>query len=281
MRKGYKVVLCALFLVLIQSCKKEIEYKKLPSGLEYHYFHKADTGMKGKPGDYYLIDMIGQREDDSVFIDSYKLGQKIKMVRTRPPFHSLFNDALGMLKIGDSLIFRMRADSFFYPLHQPVPGYLKASELIRFTVSVKDILDPQAHLLKMYEYEYSKMEEYLGKKGWNYATDTATGIKYEVVRKGNGVKAVSGDEVEVSYLLTYLDGTIINRTKPGDKMVFQVGSTDYIPGLSKVVLLNEEGSKIQAIIPFAEGFGESGSAYVDPYATLIIEMDILKVIKKK
>lgn len=267
-------------LMGIISCKKEIKYQQTSSGLEYFYYTKPDTGSSGKPGYYYLVDMIGQREDDSVFIDSYKLGQKIKFVRTAPPFHSLFNDALGMLKLGDSIIFRMPADSFFKPLGQTIPNYLKPNEKIRFTMKVKDILDPEAHLLKMYVYELDKMVEYVKLKKWNYLTDKETGIKYEVVKKGNSIKAVVGDEAEVSYLITYLDGKILDRTKPGDRMKVKVGSEDYIKGLNRIILLGEEGSKIQAVVPFAEAFGETGSRYVDPYATLVVELEILKINKK-
>jgi len=271
-----------LFIFLltgIVSCKKDIKYDKTPSGLEYYYLEKSEQGRGGEPGDFYLVDMIGQREDDSVFINSYTMGQKIKFVRTKPPFHSMFNDALGMLKSGDSIIFRMSADSFFIPLGQPLPNYLHKNELIRFTLTVKDVLNPEAHLVKMYEYELVKMLEFLDQKKWKYATDS-TGIKYEIIKEGNTIKAKVGDEVEVSYLLKYLNGKIINRTKPGDPLKFTVGSTDFINGLSRLALMAGEGAKLQAVIPFSEGFGEEGNAYISPYATLLLEMDIIKVIKK-
>ncbi len=273
-KRVYLLSLGIIFLAI--SCRKEIKYTKTESGLEYCYFEKSDTGSKGKPGYFYLVEMVGQREDDSVFIDSYKLGQKIKLVRTEPPFHSLFNDALGMLRVGDSIGFKMPVDSFFRPLRQAVPSYLKSSQNIRFTIKVKDILNPEAHLLKMYFYEVDKMLEYLKLKKWNYSTDS-TGIKYEVIKKGEGVKAKIGDEVMVSYLLTYMDGKIIDRTKPGDQSKVIVGESSYISGLSRLILLAEENSKIRALLPFAEAFGENGSAYVDPYATLVIELDIHKI----
>ncbi len=271
---------CLGIIISMGSCTKEIKYTKNSSGLEYCYLEKSDTGSKGKPGYFYLVEMVGQREDDSVFIDSYKLGQKIKLVRTQPPFHSMFNDALGMLRVGDSIQFRMPVDSFFSPLKQAVPAYLKSNQLIRFTIKVKDILDPEAHLLKMYFYEVDKMLEYVKLKKWNYATDS-TGIKYEAIKKGNSKKAKKGDEVMVSYLLTYMDGKIIDRTKPGDQSKVIVGESNYISGLSRLILLAEEGSKIRALIPFAEAFGENGSPYVDPYATLVIELDIHKINTSK
>ena len=274
------VVLFFIFLTFI-SCKKEIKYKKTSSGLEYFYYEKADTGSLGKPGYYYLIDIVGKREDDSIFINSYKLGQKIKFVRSVPPFHSLFNDALAMLKTGDSLIIRMPVDSFFKPLGQRVPDYLNTNENITFVMKVKDILNPEAHLLSMYIYELDKMMDYVKQKKWNYQTDQQTGIKYEVVKKGNSTKAEEGEEVEVSYLITYLDGKIIDRTKPGDKVKYKVGSPDYIKGISRLLMLIDEGSKVQAIIPFAQALGEEGSRYVDPYATLVVEMEILKINKKQ
>jgi len=272
----------SLILVLfgLGACTNTINYQKTKLGLDYHFFEKKDTGRSGKTGDYYLLDMIGQREDDSVFLNSYTLGHQIKMIRTKPPYVSMFNEALGLLKIGDSIIFRMLADSFFRPLGQPIPKYFKKNETIRFTVSVKDILNPQAHLLKMYESEYDRMEAYLNLKKWNFITDTATGIKYEFIKTGNNLKAETDDEVDISYLITYLDGKIIDRTKPGDKAKFIVGSPEFL-GLSRLLLLASEGSKLQAVIPFSQAFGEQGSRYVDGYSTLVIELDIIKINKKQ
>lgn len=267
-------------IMLLTTCKSEIKYEKSKSGLEYHFFENSDTGKTGEPGDYYLVEMIGKRQDDSVFINSYEMGNKIKLVRTKPPFHSQFNDALAMLSIGDSVIFRLCADSFFTPLGQSIPKYLKKGELITFTLKVKDIMGNQQHLLMMYETELLRMEEYLNLKKWNSQTDSATGIKYEIINPGSNIKAKDGDEAEITYLLTYLNGKIINRTKPGDKLKFTVGSPDYISALTVLAKIGTEGTKLQAVIPFAEGFGESGTAYVDPYATLIIEMEILKINKK-
>jgi hypothetical protein len=267
-------------LFVMQSCKKPIKYIKTKSGLEYFYFEKLDTGKQGKPGYYYLVDMIGQREDDSIFINSYSLGQKIKFVRTLPPFHSLFNDALGMLRNGDSLIFRMPADSFFRPLGQPTPKYLKPNENIRFTLKVKDILHPDEHLVKMYLYEFDRMVDYIQQKKWQCQTDTTTGIKYEILKKGNGMIAELGDKVDVAITLTYLNHKIIDRTKPGDKMTVIVGSDAYISGLNRLIQLSDEGSTLRALIPFAEGFGEEGGTYVEPYATLVMNLEIFKINRK-
>lgn len=276
--KSIKHLAFVAIVLCFVSCKKEIKYQKTSAGLEYYYFEKADTGTKGKPGYYYLVDMIGQREDDSVFIDSYKLGQKIKLVRTHPPFHSLFNDALGMLRKGDSVIFKMKADSFFRPLGQSRPKYLKPNENIRFTMKVKDILDPEAHLLMMYVNELDKMLDYVKLKKWNVNTDMETGIKSEILKKGNGLKAKEGDEIEVSYFLTYLNGKIIFQSNPGDKIT--LGSPDNLKGMNKLILLAEEGAKLRALLPFAEACGVEGSRYVDPYATLVMEMEIIKINKK-
>lgn len=264
------------------GCGQSIKFQKTDSGVEYHYYYQnPDTSGGGKPGDYYLLDMIGQREDDSIFINSYVLNQKIKIVRSKDLHSSMFNEVLAMLRKGDSICVQIPADSFFKPLGQTVPKYLADSKKLRFTIKVSDIMSQQQHLLSMYNYEFDKMVEFLERKAWNYQTDTLTGIKYEVLNTGNGIKAIQGDTAEVSYLLTYLDGKIINKTKEGDPLRFVVGSEAYMNGISRLVTLVAEGTKLRGLIPFSEGFGETGSAYIDPYATLIIEMEILKIKKHK
>lgn len=85
---------------------------------------------------------------------------------------------------------------------------------------------------------------------------------------------------EVAITLTYLNGKIIDRTKPGDRMKVIVGLEEHINGLNTLIQLAEEGATVRALIPFAEGFGEEGGTYVDPYATLVINMEIIKINRK-
>lgn len=281
-RNRNRLWIASIFLLLgLNACKKDIKYQKSNSGLEYYFFHKSDTGKTGKPGYFYLVDMIGQREDDSVFVNSYTLGQKIKLIRMEPPLSSRLSEALAMVRSGDSLIIKMSADSFFRPLKQPVPRYLKPQEQIRFTMAVKDVLSPTEHLLQMYVFELENMEAYLRKKKWSYLTDKETGIKYEIIKKGDETIAEEGDEAHIAYLMTYMNGKIIDRTKPGDKSVVVIGSPEFMKGIGRMISLASQGAKLQAIIPFSQGFGEEGSAYVAPYSTLVVEMDILKINKKK
>ncbi len=108
---------------------------------------------------------------------------------------------------------------------------------------------------------------------------TASGIQYQVITEGNGVKPSMDDTVTVHY-----KGTLTNNEQfdssyeRGTPAVFNL--KQVIPGWSESVMLMSEGAKYRFWIPADLGYGERGAGDdIPPYSTLIFEIELIKVAK--
>ena len=108
---------------------------------------------------------------------------------------------------------------------------------------------------------------------------TASGLKYEDLKVGEGAEARSGDRVEVHYTGWLENGTkfdsSVDRGKP---FPFPLGAGRVIKGWDQGVAGMKVGGKRKLIIPPALGYGERGAGgVIPPNATLIFEVELLKI----
>ncbi|PWS27054.1 peptidylprolyl isomerase [Pedobacter yonginense] len=106
---------------------------------------------------------------------------------------------------------------------------------------------------------------------------TASGLQYEVITAGTGVKPTATDSVLVHYKGTLLNGeqfdSSYDRGKPTAFTLNQV-----ITGWTEGLQLMPAGSKYKFFIPYNLAYGErSAGASIPPYSTLIFEVELLKV----
>ena len=108
---------------------------------------------------------------------------------------------------------------------------------------------------------------------------TASGLKYEDLKVGDGAEAKNGDRVEVHYTGWLENGTkfdsSVDRGKP---FPFPLGAGRVIKGWDQGVAGMKVGGKRKLIIPPALGYGERGAGgVIPPNATLIFEVELLKI----
>ncbi|NQY29265.1 MAG: peptidylprolyl isomerase [Flavobacteriaceae bacterium] len=109
---------------------------------------------------------------------------------------------------------------------------------------------------------------------------TATGLRYKITQTNTaGKKAKRGDNIQVHYTGTLLDGTkfdsSVDRGKP---ISFPIGTGRVIPGWDEGIMLLKEGEKARLIIPSYLGYGERGSGrIIPPNAILIFDVELVKV----
>ena len=108
---------------------------------------------------------------------------------------------------------------------------------------------------------------------------TASGLKYEDLKVGEGAAAKSGDRVEVHYTGWLENGTKFDSSVDrGRPFGFPVGAGRVIQGWDQGVAGMKVGGKRKLIIPPALGYGERGAGgVIPPNATLIFEVELLKV----
>jgi len=110
---------------------------------------------------------------------------------------------------------------------------------------------------------------------------TESGLQYEVITLGNGVKPKATDQVTVHYKGTLLNGKQFDSSYDrGEPVTFPLNQV--IPGWTEGVQLMPIGSKYKFYIPYNLAYGERGAGQdIPPYSTLIFDVELLKIGEAK
>jgi len=105
-----------------------------------------------------------------------------------------------------------------------------------------------------------------------------SGLQYEVLVEGDGVKPKSTDKVRCHYHGTLLDGTVFDSSVDrGQPAVF--GVNQVIKGWVEALQLMSVGSKWRLYIPSELAYGEQGAGgSIEPNATLIFDVELLEIV---
>jgi len=107
---------------------------------------------------------------------------------------------------------------------------------------------------------------------------TASGLYYIETLVGTGAQATLGDIVVVNYTGTFLDGekfdSSYDRNEPFD---FTLGIGEVIKGWDEGIGYMKEGGKATLIMPSSLAYGARGAGSIQPYTSLIFEVELLDV----
>lgn len=106
-----------------------------------------------------------------------------------------------------------------------------------------------------------------------------SGVKYTVMKQGEGPTAEKGKSVQVHYTGWLTDGKKFDSSHDrNEPFSFQLGAGQVIPGWDEGVQGMKVGEKRRLEIPAEQGYGASGAGdVIPPNATLIFEVDLLGV----
>jgi FKBP-type peptidyl-prolyl cis-trans isomerase len=109
---------------------------------------------------------------------------------------------------------------------------------------------------------------------------TESGLQYEVLREGSGIKPAANDTIVAHYAGTLLDGTEFdNSYKRGQPITLT--PSQVIRGWTEALQLMPVGSKYKLYIPYELGYGLSEAGAIPPGSVLIFEVELLEVRKAK
>jgi len=109
---------------------------------------------------------------------------------------------------------------------------------------------------------------------------TASGIQYEVITEGTGIKPLATDSVTVNYKGTLIDGTEFdNSYTRGEPITFPLNRV--IPGWTEGLQLMSVGSKYKLYIPYTLAYGSNDQGTIPGGSALIFEVELLAVKKAK
>lgn len=114
-------------------------------------------------------------------------------------------------------------------------------------------------------------------KNWPEAKKTNTGIRYIVLREGEGDAPKPGDKCQVLYVGRLLHGQVFDQKQDkSDPFVFRVRRDEVIEGWDQLLQQMKRGEKRLAIIPPELAYGTRGRPPNIPRsATLVFEMELL------
>ncbi|MBU2919841.1 peptidylprolyl isomerase [Winogradskyella psychrotolerans] len=109
--------------------------------------------------------------------------------------------------------------------------------------------------------------------------ETESGLRYQIIQKGEGKKAEKGNTVSVHYKGQLADGTVFDSSyKRNSPLDFQVGVGQVIPGWDEGICLLNVGDKARLVIPSDLGYGAAGAGgVIPPNATLVFDVELMDV----
>ncbi len=109
---------------------------------------------------------------------------------------------------------------------------------------------------------------------------TPSGLQYKIIKKGTGDIPKANDEVLVHYEGRLLDGTVFDASrKHGDKPL-QFRANQVIKGWTEALTMMPVGSKWQLFIPYKLAYGDRAAGQINPYSTLIFDVELVGINKK-
>jgi len=108
---------------------------------------------------------------------------------------------------------------------------------------------------------------------------TESGLRYQMLQEGSGVKAEKGKTVSVHYKGQLADGTVFDSSyKRNQPIDFALGKGQVIAGWDEGIQLLKVGDKARFVIPGDLAYGSAGAGgAIPPNATLIFDVELMAV----
>jgi FKBP-type peptidyl-prolyl cis-trans isomerase FkpA len=305
---SFKIAFAALTAaVVISSCNNSPypDYEMSESGIYSKFYNHDEAAVKPNEGDVIHVIMSYKNDKDSMMWESKNYSREgnaeIFFPLTKPRHKGSFEEAMQTVGVGDSVSFKVNADSTF---GDQLPKGIEKGSMVTFEVRLKKIttkdevekerakrMEEQQVMLEMRKSEEPKaLEKYLADNKIT-AKPTASGLYYIELKRGSGPKPKQGEMAAVNYTGMLLDGTIFdtsdeatakkggvfNPQRPYEPYDVAVGMGQVIPGWDEALAMMPVGTKARIIVPSSLAYAEQGGGPIPPYSTLVFEMEVTKI----
>lgn len=272
-----KSILIVLFtMLLIYGCSNEVTLK---SGVKYKDL-KVGNGAEVKDGNLVEIHFKGWSIKDSaatdlyedwskdstkqmnMIADSYQMGQAIKFILGSESFIKGSEEGIvGMKPGGQRIIIVPSKCAYGADGMGPIPPNTDIKVYVEL-VSTKEV--PQA---KMWDVDSTLFKT------------TASGLKYAIIKEGEGELVKPQQQVVVHYSGFLSNGTKFDSSVERDEpLTFTAGVGQVIPGWDEGLLLLKKGSKARFIIPDSLAYGDRDLGKIPPKSTLIFDVELVDIV---
>lgn len=106
--------------------------------------------------------------------------------------------------------------------------------------------------------------------------ETPTGLRYEIIKPGDGAKPKPNETVKVHYTGSLVDGTVFDSSvQRGEPVEFELDQV--IPGWTEGLQLIGKGGKMKLYVPAKLAYGDEGRPGIPPGSTLVFEVELLDI----
>jgi len=125
------------------------------------------------------------------------------------------------------------------------------------------------------ETENKQIDTLIERSHWNMQK-TQTGLRYEIIAKGNGHKAQTGKIAKIEFEVRLISGELIYSSKQMGPNEFKIGSGGVESGLEEGILMLNNGDSARLIIPSYLAHGLSGDQkQIPPKSTLLYTLKLI------
>jgi len=288
MKKKYSfyAMVCLVAMTMLTACGEKFSgYKKTANGLYYKFYQQDAAASKPNPTDFVKVEMACYLHD-TLYYDWQKLGNDVYTQLKESKFAGDLLEAYGMMRVGDSASFYIKADSMavHYYNQDPSAVGLKADDYFRFEVKLVDAITKeqfQANIERMVEQmkqaSKQRLADYIEHEGIT-VTPNSSGVYIIPLEQGKGRCPVKGEKVELDFEAFMLDGRSVGSTFGQEqKLSFVLGEGQVIPAWEEIVPKMHLGERIRAIIPFEMAYGEHQVGDIPAYSNLVYDVRLLKI----
>ncbi len=128
--------------------------------------------------------------------------------------------------------------------------------------------------------EDEEIENYINRHQLKVVS-TGSGLRYSILKEGDGPRPKRGDIVTLNYKTRLITGDVIYSSDELGPMVFEVGKGGVETGLEEAILHMYLGDQAVIILPSHLAFGLLGDQKkIPPRATVIYEIEFIKLSQK-
>lgn len=287
---SFFALFCLLAMAMLTACSEKFPgYKKTANGIYYKFYHHDAAAPKPNASDFVKVEMACYLHD-TLYYDWQNLGSEVYTQLKESKFAGDLLEAYGLMHVGDSASFYIKADStaVLYYDQDPAAVGIQDDDYFRFEVKLVDAITLeqfQANVERMKD----QMEQASKQRFADYierecidVTPTNSGVYVVPIGKGKGRCPMEGEKVQLDFEAFLLEGPSVGSTYGSDeKFEFVLGEGNAIPFWEEIVPLMHLGERVRAIIPFDMAYGEHQVGDIPAYSNLIYDIELLKITTKE
>jgi len=124
--------------------------------------------------------------------------------------------------------------------------------------------------------EKVRLQKFVSDKQWP-TTITGTGIHYWIYQQGTGETVKSEQIAMVEYEVSLLDGTVVYKSKPGEKVPVKIGRDNVESGLHEAMQLLKKGDRAKFVLPSYRAFGLTGEGKIPMNAAVVYDILLVEI----